>query len=103
MEESGIGSKFRKYGESFTAGSSSPLPSYSREARKQAAEKVFVLPAAQAMLLTLDEVEQLGGVLNLEDQLDEVRSNLELLVWDLEELAEEGMLSEEISSEEDLD
>lgn len=42
-------------------------------------------------------------MLNLEDQLDEVRSNLELLVWDLEELAEEGMLSEEISSEEDLD
>ncbi len=48
-------------------------------------------------------MEQLGGVLNLEDQLDEVRSNLELLVWDLEELAEDGLLSEEISSEEDLD
>lgn len=76
------------------------LPSYSREVRKQAAEKA--LPVAQAMLLTLEEVEQLGGMLNLEDQLDEVRSNLELLVWDLEELAEEGMLSEEISSEEDL-
>jgi hypothetical protein len=62
------------------------LTSYSREVRKQAAEKA--LPAAQAMLLTLEELEQLGGVLNLEGQLDEARSNLELLVWDLEELAD---------------
>ena len=42
-------------------------------------------------------------MLNLEDQLDEVRSNLEMLVWDLEGLAGEGMLPEEISGEDDLE
>lgn len=60
-------------------------------------------PLAQEILCRFRELERLGGVLKLEDQLDEVRSNLEMLVWDLKELVEEGMLSEEGSGKEDLD
>lgn len=71
---------------------------YSEEVRRGAVERT--MPAIVEIVSNLDEMEAYAGILNVEDQLDEIRYHVERLSGDLEELGETGMLHDDAVAEE---
>lgn len=76
------------------------IPRYSAEVRRGAVERT--MPAVVEIISNLDEMEPYAGILNVEDQLDEIRYQVERLSGDLEEIGETGMLGDDaVADEED--
>ena len=75
------------------------IPRYSAEVRRGAVERT--MPAVVEIISNLDEMEAYAGILNVEDQLDEIRDHVERLSGDLEEIGETGMLGDDAVAEED--
>ena len=75
------------------------IPRYSAEVRRGAVGRT--MPAVVEIVSNLDEMEAYAGILNVEDQLDEIRYQVERLSGDLEEIGETGMLGDDAVAEED--
>lgn len=74
------------------------IPRYSEEVRRGAVERT--MPSVVEIVSNLDEMEAYAGILNVEDQLDEIRYQVERLSGNLEEIGETGMLGDDAVADE---